>query len=316
MVKAITIKYLSLFILVFQNLLYILCMRHVRSRTIQMFNSSSMVIMSECLKFLTCLLILSVTGELKRCIKLLQRNPFDVWMTFIPAIIYVIQNRLLITALSNLDAVTFQVAYQLKLFTTALFSMLILRKPISVMQWFALVLLFIGVATVETPVNSNQPTNQPIITSNPSLGLFCVVCASILSGLGCVFFEMLLKNTKKSLWHRNIELAFASIITGIPVQLLTDWNDIAQNGYFHDFDWFVWFVVFLHAFGGLLVALVVKYANNILKAFACCVSIILSCAFSVLFLGMHLSNSFIFGTLTVIVSSVLYSIYPPKINTQ
>lgn len=79
------------------------------------------------------------------------------------------------------------------------------------------------------------------------------------------FIIKLLKNTNKSIWHRNIELAFASIIIGIPVQLLTDWTDITQNGYFHGFDWFVWIVVFLHAFGGLLVALVVKYANNILK---------------------------------------------------
>ncbi|KAH9584613.1 UDP-galactose transporter Gms1, variant 2 [Schistosoma haematobium] len=193
--------------------------------------------------------------------------------------------------------------------------MLILRKPVSKMQWFALVLLFIGVATVESPVNSNK-TNHPPIAYNPPLGLFCAVWASILSGLACVFFEMLLKNTNKSIWHRNIELAFASIIIGIPVQLLTDWTDITQNGYFHGFDWFVWIVVFLHAFGGLLVALVVKYANNILKAFACCVSIILSCAFSVVFLGMHLSNSFIFGTLTVIISSIVYSSYPPKINAR
>ncbi|VDQ13325.1 unnamed protein product [Trichobilharzia regenti] len=152
MFKAVTMKYLSLFILVFQNLLYILCMRHARSRTT-------------------------------------ERNPLDVLMNFIPAIIYVIQNRFLIAALSNLDAVTFQVAYQLKLFTTALFSMLILRKPVSTMQWFALVLLFIGVAAVESPGDSKTSTLQPA-AHNPPLGLFCVVCASILSGLGCVFFEM------------------------------------------------------------------------------------------------------------------------------
>ncbi|KAH8859376.1 UDP-N-acetylglucosamine transporter [Schistosoma japonicum] len=316
MFNAVTMKYLSLFILVFQNLLYILCMRHARSRTTEMFNSSSLVIMSECLKFLISLSVLSFTGDLKRFLKLVQCYPMDVLMSFIPAIIYVIQNRFLIAALSNLDAVTFQVAYQLKLFTTALFSMLVLQKPISTVQWFALVLLFIGVATVETPVNPSKSIQQPPIAYNPPLGLFCAVCAAILSGLGCVSFEKLLKNTNKSIWHRNIELSFASIITGIPVQLLTDWNDIRQNGYFHDFDWFVWIVVSLHAFGGILVALVVKYANNILKAFACCVSIVLSCAISVIIFGIHLSNSFIFGALTVIVSSILYSAYPPKVHVS
>ncbi|CAH8837895.1 unnamed protein product [Trichobilharzia szidati] len=315
MFKAVTMKYLSLFILVFQNLLYILCMRHARSRTTEVFIPSSMVTMSECVKFITCLLVLSYAGDLKRTYKLMKHNPLDVLMNFIPAIIYVIQNRFLIAALSNLDAVTFQVAYQLKLFTTALFSMLILRKPVSTMQWFALVLLFIGVAAVESPGDSKTSTLQPA-AHNPPLGLFCVVCASILSGLGCVFFEMLLKNTKKSLWQRNIELAFASIIIGIPVQLLTDWNEIQQKGYFYGFDWFVWIVILLHSFGGLLVALVVKYANNILKAFACCVSIVLSCAISVIFLKMQLTSGFIVGALAVIISSVLYSIYPPKVNVS
>lgn len=42
-----------------------------------------------------------------------------------------------------------QVTYQLKILTTALFSVLMLRKSLSRVQWISLVLLFVGVAIVQ-----------------------------------------------------------------------------------------------------------------------------------------------------------------------
>ena len=47
----------------------------------------------------------------------------------------------------------------------------------------------------------------------------------------------------------------------------------------------VYFVLRLQAFGGLVVAAVVKYADNILKGFATSVSIIVSSLVSFYFLG-------------------------------
>ncbi|MEQ2176822.1 hypothetical protein GOODEAATRI_032159 [Goodea atripinnis] len=42
-----------------------------------------------------------------------------------------------------------QVTYQLKILTTALFSVLMLRKSLSRVQWISLLLLFAGVAIVQ-----------------------------------------------------------------------------------------------------------------------------------------------------------------------
>jgi len=62
--------------------------------------------------------------------------------------LYAIQNNLLFIALSYLNAATYQVTYQLKILTTALFSVLLMKKKIEKSQWFSLFLLAMGVALV------------------------------------------------------------------------------------------------------------------------------------------------------------------------
>ena len=51
-----------------------------------------------------------------------------------------------------------QVTYQLKILTTALFSVLMLRKTLSKLQWLSLLLLFLGVAIVQV-----GPQTPPLI---------------------------------------------------------------------------------------------------------------------------------------------------------
>jgi UDP-sugar transporter A1/2/3 len=67
----------------------------------------------------------------------------------IPAVAYTLQTSLLYVAIENLDAATFMVTYQLKILMTALFTIIILKRRLSVLQWMALLLLIAGVATVQ-----------------------------------------------------------------------------------------------------------------------------------------------------------------------
>lgn len=54
-------------------------------------------------------------------------SPSEVAKVSVPSFLYVIQNNLLYLALSNLDATTYQVCYQLKILTTAVFSATMLK---------------------------------------------------------------------------------------------------------------------------------------------------------------------------------------------
>mgnify|MGYP002785286521 CR=1 FL=1 len=55
----------------------------------------------------------------------------------------------------------------------------------------------------------------------------------------------------------------------IPLALMscvaTNHATLADKGFFYGYDAFVWFLVAQQSLGGLIVALVVKYADNILK---------------------------------------------------
>jgi UDP-galactose transporter len=67
----------------------------------------------------------------------------------VPSFLYVVQNNLLYCALSHLTAATYQITYQLKILTTAIFSYYLLKKRLSMVQWFSLVVLFFGVVLVQ-----------------------------------------------------------------------------------------------------------------------------------------------------------------------
>ena len=56
-----------------------------------------------------------------------KESPIEMLKVSVPSFLYVIQNNLLYLALSNLDAATYQVCYQLKILTTALFSATLLK---------------------------------------------------------------------------------------------------------------------------------------------------------------------------------------------
>lgn len=73
----------------------------------------------------------------------------DYWKLSIPAFLYVLQNNLQYVAVSNLEPPVFICAYQMKILTTAFFSIVLLRKKITMWQWASLGMLAVGVAVVQ-----------------------------------------------------------------------------------------------------------------------------------------------------------------------
>ena len=78
---------------------------------------------------------------------------------------------------------------------------------------------------------------------------------------------------------------------------------LAQHGLLVGFDAQVWGVVTLKALGGLLVAAVVKYADNIMKTFATAIAILITCLVS----PAGITPRFLQGMALVIASLPLYN---------
>ncbi|KFP29442.1 UDP-N-acetylglucosamine transporter, partial [Colius striatus] len=296
------LKYLSLGILVFQTTSLVLTMRY--SRTLKeegpRYLSSTAVVIAELLKILACVLL--VYKDSKCNVRTLNRvlhdeilnKPMETLKLAIPSGIYTLQNNLLYVALSNLDAATYQVTYQLKILTTALFSVSMLSKKLGVYQWLSLVILMTGVAFVQF------------------VGLMAVLTACFSSGFAGVYFEKILKETKQSVWIRNIQLGFFGSIFGLMGVYIYDGEQVSKNGFFQGYNKLTWIVVVLQALGGLVIAAVIKYADNILKGFATSLSIILSTLISYFWLQDFVPTSvFFFGAILVIAATFLYG-YDPK----
>ena len=168
------LKYSSLVLLTVQNCAIALVTRQARARPGDMFIASTAVLLAEVVKSGTSLILLlweahfNISQYVRQLYVSLLLNPRDNAKIAIPAVVYVIQNNLIYLGVSNLDAATFQVTVQLKILTTALLSVFILHKPLSRLQWVALVILFVGVSLVQLfpaqsahvmPTTPNMPSN-------------------------------------------------------------------------------------------------------------------------------------------------------------
>ncbi|KAJ3218306.1 hypothetical protein HK099_005109 [Clydaea vesicula] len=232
----------------------------------------------------------------------------------VPAVLYLVQNNLQYVAVGLLDAATFQVTYQLKILTTAIFSVLMLNKRLTASKWISLLILTIGIALVQLPSqNGDQDKNAESDFVKKLVGLFSVLIACVLSGIAGVWFEKVLKGTESSIWVRNIQLSFLSFIPGIIFGVyVMDGESVRVNGFFYGYTAWTWAAICCQAFGGLIVAIVVKYADNILKGFATSLSIIISCVASVYLFESEITNTFILGSIFVLYATHLYGL-PEKV---
>ncbi|XP_061654321.1 solute carrier family 35 member A3b isoform X2 [Phyllopteryx taeniolatus] len=311
------LKYLSLGVLVLQTTSLVLTMRY--SRTLKedgpRYLASSAVVSAEVIKILVCTLLVfmennfyvkAMNQQLKEEI---VSKPLETMKLAIPAGIYTLQNNLLYVALSNLDAATYQVTYQLKILTTALFSISMLGRRLGFYQWMSLLLLMAGVTLVQWPTASEGDSEQKVLSASIQfVGLMAVLIACISSGFAGVYFEKILKETKQSVWIRNIQLGLFGFVFGTLGMMVYDGERVTQSGMFQGYNKITSIVIVLQALGGLVIAVVIKYADNILKGFATSLSIIVSTLISYFMLeDFSPTGMFFSGAALVIAATFLYS---------
>ena len=161
---------------------------------------------------------------------------------------------------------------------------------------------------LQQQAGSSSPSKSVSIAQNRLLGLGAVILSCLSSGFAGVYFEKILKGSKASLWLRNIQLGLFGALSGILGVFINDGRTVIDKGFFFGYTPLVVLMIANQAGGGLLVAVVIKYADNILKGFATSVSIIVSTVAAVVLLDFDVTLLFVFGAFLVMLAVYLYSL--------
>ncbi|KAK7195756.1 UDP-galactose transporter [Novymonas esmeraldas] len=264
----------------------------------------------------------------------------EALLMIVPAVVYALQGLLLIYALKLLDPTVFQVLYQVRIIFLAFMMRAVLDLRLSAVRWAALVALMLGITlaqlgsqggraepstlapdrAVQAEMDHAEAAERSAATVSGE-GTLAALAGGFLSAFSGVFMEYVLKK-RRSHFHlsaRNIHLAFFSVLYFLLIfarDVLTSSEAVGlaestanfMNGFFEGFTGLVWFLVVLQAIGGMLVALVVRYCDNIVKSFSTAFAIVLSGTASVLLFNTPMTATFVAGSLLVMGSITLYSV--------
>lgn len=279
--------------------------------------SSTAVFFTEVVKFFTSLLLVvhecgGVHAAAESLTQHFMQSPMDLLKAAVPSLIYTVQNNLMFYSFEKLSAPVQQVLYQMKIITTAGIGVIMLGKKLSSTQWSACVLLASGVAMVQWP----RETDEGALTFGPEQvkGFAAVLSACCTSGFAGVWIQKMLQQTSASIWVRNVQLALFGSAMSIIVAMVNDGERIVNSGGMtQGYNIRVVSVILMTAFGGLLCAVMLKYAGATHGCFSTALSIILTSLLSQVLLG-DFRTDFLFcvGAATAVSASLLFSLGLPE----
>lgn len=336
---------------VLQQTSNVLCVRYSLRPDQPTYVASTAVAAGEVLKLVICLVVVLATepAPLTHLHDKIVTEWRTTLMTAVPSGLYVALNNLIFVAIAELSTPVFLVSYQFKLITTAGFSVLLVGKRLSNWQWTCLGLLLVGVSTVQagtylerlmaaavsdpngvrtaslTAVLGVGGEGNSTAAATPGLppapvgasfkGMAAVAGCCMLTGFAGVWFEKMLKqkgSAQASLWVRNIQLSLFGTLFAFAKVGMSDREAVVANGFTGGYTPLIWFMIVLGGGGGLLIAAVMKYADNILKGFAASLSVVLSAIvsyFSPAF-DFEPSISFVVGSALVLTAAYQYGQSP------
>lgn len=321
---------MSMLLLVVQGTMMSVVLRYSRIQEGSMYLPSVSVCMAEMIKLCICIAYLLIMGDTKNGKQLpthqKQSGEEDAhvltyrdWKALVidsvpmalPASMFVFQQVLLIWSATYLDAVTYQIFNQaFKLVPTAIFARVLLGQKLKPMQWMSLPVLAFGVILITTNNNSSSSSGSSEVDGNAVLWYAAMVACSLAglsSAFAGVYFEKYVKGKLAgSLIRRNLQLGIYGVPFSCMYALIKDGQRIREDGALSGFGQSAWGVVWLQVFGGFIIALVVKYCDNILKNFALAGSVILTVLVSIPLFNQWPSSFFLFGVTAVLLSVFMY----------
>jgi len=279
--------------------------------------NSTAVALSEVLKSITCLLTIagtekSLAAAARVIADTLFGQPAEMLKVAFPAFLYTVQNNVIYSALSHLDAVSFQITYQLKIVASLVCTKLLLGTTVSRARWASVALLTAGVVLVQLSMQQDGAAQDNVDDSKkPLLGLISVLVACGCSGLAGAVMEALLKAKEVPIARRNLQVSAISLILAAVHMISKDSAVLREGGFFQGYSPVVCSMVALDSMGGLLVSLLLKHTTSALKNFGAPIGIIVNCLLSRYLLAKSenkpVNRQFVAGTSLVLLALGMYT---------
>jgi len=322
----IPMKWVSLVALTFQTTGQALLIKWSDAHGKKEYVASTVVFWTEVVKLITSLLlVIRDTGDtLAACHSLAEhftQSRTELLKAAVPSLIYTFQNNLMFYSLTKLSAPVQQVLYQMKVVTTAGLGVVMLGKTLGPVKWSACFLLAAGIMVVQVSRNA-QTTNSHFsldfnfldkMEDDQMKGFVAVILACFTSGFAGVWIQKMLQQTSASIWMRNVQLGLFGSSTGLLVAVAQDGDVIFNKGFHTGYNIRVLLVIAMNAFGGLLCAVMLKYAGATHGCFSTALSIILTCLMSSLLLNDFVPDLlFVVGTSISLAASFLFALGLPS----
>lgn len=269
------------------------------------FSSASMVLVTEVVKLIISInfFIYENHGEPFKLPSFRSALPFAV-----PGVLYCINNNLGVHLQLQMDPATYQVLSNLKILSTAILYRLIIKRPVSWIQWIALTMLALaGGCNSYGGLMAKPEESSAGVIHITWLGLGMISIYSTISGMAGVYTEYILKGKYETSIHMQNGLLyiFGIILNGSIWVFGTARGEESWN-LFKGYNTYTWLLVFSQAIIGLIMSAVMKHASNITRLFLISCAMLVTTFLSVLIFHLHLNAFFCAAFFLVFIALYLY----------
>ncbi|XP_063048975.1 probable UDP-sugar transporter protein SLC35A4 [Engraulis encrasicolus] len=228
-----------------------------------------------------------------------------------PAMLYALNNNLVVTMQEHMDPSTFQLLSNLKIASTAAFYSCCLDKRLRPPQWLALGMLTLAGAAHTYSTLAAQSSSSPVLhISWWGLLLLLLYCSA--SGLAAVTTERVLKGQRLPLSLQNLFLYGWGVAINAAAHFLggasssSSSSEDSGRGFLTGFSGLVWLIVVGQVAAGLMMSVLMKHGSGITRLFVISSSLLVNSAISWLALGLQLTPLFMLPASLVALAAYLY----------
>ena len=306
----------------------------------------SSAMLSEALKLVISVTLLVqqlLSGKVK---EILHEDSVSEFFSYVvPSFIYFINNNCLFFILQYVDPTTFQLLSQMKTIFTGLLFRVFLKRKLTAVQYLALITLACGTACSQLPVqhagwgrrHATPPSMgtgrglenvQPAaaaaaaattagrllaedasVHSYAAIGAMLSVLSSMLSALGGIYNEKLLKGQPSASIHwQNIQMYVWGVAFNALGAYLKDGDAMVQKGILYGYTPNAWAVVVCNALNGLAISAVLKYADNIARVYAHAIAMMLTMGVSTQLFDAPITPQLVLAVTLVATSTFQYNL--------